>query len=325
MLAKLKHLNIPAADALELDDVMAIYAALRPIMPYGKKGAFHQASRLIDILDKFDGFVLDGYGVINVGDGPINGIMTFLEMAATKEKPVIVLTNGSSFSSIRAYNKFKKWHLPIVCADVLSSRDALVAQFADSIKTALPVEPKIGCFGRNIEPLNGNKFLNYGDDNEFWQRADELVFLGAVGWEEADQAAFEAAMIKRPRPLHIANPDVTAPQAKGKFSAEPGYWTARMMQVAANRLVHLDIKWYGKPYAPAFELALTQMQKRLGYNTDNHRIAMVGDSLHTDILGGASVGMTTVLITGHGLFRGQVASLYCDSSGIYPDWVVDTL
>ena len=33
---------------------------------------------------------------------------------------------------------------------------------------------------------------------------------------------------------------------------------------------------------------------------------MVGDSLHTDILGGAAAGMTTVLITDHGLFRGRM-------------------
>ena len=37
---------------------------------------------------------------------------------------------------------------------------------------------------------------------------------------------------------------------------------------------------------------------------------MVGDSLHTDILGGAAAGMTTVLITDHGLFRGQDALLF---------------
>ena len=67
----IKHVKIPTADALCLDAVMAIYQALRPIMPVvGRDGACQTASRLIDILDEFDGLVLDGYGVINTGDGP---------------------------------------------------------------------------------------------------------------------------------------------------------------------------------------------------------------------------------------------------------------
>ncbi|MDC1382092.1 HAD hydrolase-like protein [Candidatus Puniceispirillum sp.] len=324
-LAQIKYLNIPAADSLRLDDVMKIYAALRPSMPNGKKGACQEASRLIDILDEFDGLVLDAYGVINVGDGPIDGIMDLLETADKKAKPVIVLTNGSSFPSARTCDKYLNWQLPIKCSDVLSSRDAFIAQFFGEPKTALRVRPIIGCLGQNIEPLTGSNFLSYGHDTNFWEKAEELVFFGAVGWGEVDQIAFEAAMIGRPRPLHIANPDVTAPQVGGRLSAEPGYWTARMMKAAASRLVEQDIRWYGKPYAPAFELALQRMQKRLGHNVDNRRIAMVGDSLHTDILGGSAVGMTTVLITRHGLFCGGIASSYMETSGIYPDWVVDTL
>ena len=159
------------------------------------------------------------------------------------------------------------------------------------------------------------------------------MFLGALDWQEDDQAAFEAAMITYPRRLHVVNPDVTAPQADGRFSAEPGYWTARMMQVAANEGLAVDVKWYGKPHGPAFHLALARMQIRLGqssnrpfgYPFDAGRIAMVGDSLHTDILGGAAAGMTTVLITDHGLFRGQEALPFCISCGLFPDWIVKTL
>ena len=159
------------------------------------------------------------------------------------------------------------------------------------------------------------------------------MFLGALDWQEADQAAFEVAMITYPRRLHIANPDVTAPQSDGRFSTEPGYWTARMMQVAANQGVEVDVRWYGKPYGPAFDLALARMQIRLGnlssrsldHPFDPGRIAMVGDSLHTDILGGAAAGMTTVLITDHGLFRGQDALPFCISCGLLPDWIVGTL
>ena len=40
---EIKHVTIPAADALGLDAVMAIYQALRPIMPVaGRDGACPQ-------------------------------------------------------------------------------------------------------------------------------------------------------------------------------------------------------------------------------------------------------------------------------------------
>ena len=83
----------------------------------------------------------------------------------------------------------------------------------------------------------------------------------------------------------------------------------------------------------AFNLALERMKIMLG-NFSSHpldqpfdagRIAMVGDSLHTDILGGSAAGMTTVLITDHGLFRGEDALPFCVSCGLIPDWIVKTL
>ena len=331
-MVQIKQVKIPAADALGLSEVVEIYQALRPSMPAGKMGEARPASRLIDLLDEFDGLVLDGYGVINVGDGQIDGIAALLNAAASRDKPVLVLTNGGSFSAENTWKKYQDWQLPIEREDVISSRDALVF-FSGKRQAKRTGVTKVGCFGRKIEALTGDNILAYGRDDDFWQQADEFVFLGALDWQEDDQAAFELAMITYPRRLHIANPDVAAPQANGRFSAEPGYWTARMMQAAANQGVEVDVRWYGKPYGPAFNLALARMQVRLdnlssrplNHPFDAGRIAMVGDSLHTDILGGAAAGMTTVLITDHGLFRGEDALPFCISCGLIPDWIVKTL
>ena len=332
MVVQIKQRKIPAADALGLRDVVEIYQALRPSMPAGRMGEARQALRLINLLDEFDGLVLDGYGVINVGDGKIDGIAALLDAAASKDKPVLVLTNGGSFSAESTWKKYQDWRLPIAREDVISSRDAFV--FCAGKRLArLNSVMRLGCLGRNVEALTGDHILAYGRDDDFWQKADEFVFLGALDWQEDDQAAFEVAMITSPRILHVANPDVAAPQADRKFSSEPGYWTARMMQVAANQGVEVDVKWYGKPYGPAFNLALARMRMRLdnlssrspNHPFDARRIAMVGDSLHTDILGGAAAGMTTVLITDHGLFRGEDALPVCISCGLTPDWIVETL
>ena len=69
-------------------------------------------------------------------------------------------------------------------------------------------------------------------------------------------------------------------------------------------------RWLGKPHLPAFQLAVEKINQLAAVSVPNHRIAMVGDSLHTDILGGAVAGLGTILITNYGLLRAHDAD-YC--------------
>ena len=55
------------------------------------------------------------------------------------------------------------------------------------------------------------------------------------------------------------------------------------------------------------------------------RIAMVGDSLHTDILGGLAFGLRTVLVTSYGLLRHHNVDKVIYETGIAPDWQVPHL
>jgi len=54
------------------------------------------------------------------------------------------------------------------------------------------------------------------------------------------------------------------------------------------------------------------------------RLAMVGDTLHTDVLGGAAAGCRSVLVTGHGLFAGMAVAPLIAQSGLVPDFIVPT-
>jgi len=78
------------------------------------------------------------------------------------------------------------------------------------------------------------------------------------------------------------------------------------------------VHWFGKPYASAFAVAAA----RAGLQTG--RLAMVGDTLHTDILGGRAAGMGAVLVTGHGILKGCDPLPFIAASGIVPDVMVPT-
>ena len=305
---------VPALDALNLTAVIDIYQTQRTMMPSAVPGACRQRRALIDILDEFDGLILDGYGVINVGANLVAGIEDLLQVAADRNKPVVVLTNGGSFESSEAAKKYVKWHLPIMPNAVVSSRDALHAALFGNVAVSPPIA--LGCLGAMVTPLQGDNVLAYGKTEGFLHKADAFALLGVIDWTDQDQAGFESALAARPRPVFVANPDVASPQT-GHFLPEPGYWMARAMQVAK-----MPVHWYGKPYRPAFDLALDRLNKLAGRHLDRRRVAMVGDSLHTDILGGGAVGLQSVLITGAGLFRDGGAERFISETGIQPDWIV---
>ena len=52
------------------------------------------------------------------------------------------------------------------------------------------------------------------------------------------------------------------------------------------------------------------------------RVLMVGDTLHTDILGGAHMGFATALVTADGSLSGLDVGEAIETSGIVPDFVM---
>jgi HAD superfamily hydrolase (TIGR01450 family) len=318
MRAGLKQLSLPDADKLTLGDVISIYEALRSQMPsFPSARQTRHADRLVDLIGQVDALILDGYGVINVGDGPVDGIEDLIAAAAKQDVPIIVLTNGASNLNQTAWQKYADWNLPIALDQIVSSRNAMEQVLAE--RNLDSTGPQFGSFGKMVTPLGYAGELRYGYEDAMFEQAEEFVFLGSVGWSDSDQAALEMSLRQHPRRIHVANPDVAAPQMHG-FSAEPGYWAARAIQNS-----DAPVTWYGKPYDPAFALAFDRLEAVTGRRFEKNRVAMVGDSLHTDILGGAAFGLRTILLTDYGLFRDGGARNMAAACGIHPDWMVRTL
>ena len=52
---------------------------------------------------------------------------------------------------------------------------------------------------------------------------------------------------------------------------------------------------------------------------------MIGDSLHTDVFGGLASGISTVLVTNHGLFKNYDYQKEILRTQIYPDWIIPSI
>jgi len=286
---------------------------LRPIMPRYRPVLSHHYERLIDILDEVDALILDGFGVINVGDSKIENIDELLDVCARTGKIVVVLTNGASHPSAITAQKYNRWGLGLAPQQIVSSRDAFM-----DVMARQPAGRLISLCGATT-PLGTVPEIRFADDDADWESADSAVLLGTTSWDETAHIRLEQFLRGGNRSLHIANPDISAPHING-FSDEPGYWAARVM--AAGLAVPL---WYGKPHAPAFELAIRQVEMLAGRQVARQKIVMVGDSPHTDILGGNAAGLRTALVTSYGLLREHNAEQLTADIGIQPDFFVRRL
>ena len=52
---------------------------------------------------------------------------------------------------------------------------------------------------------------------------------------------------------------------------------------------------------------------------------MIGDTLHTDILGGQGAGLATILVTDHGILAGRDTAPFIEASGIAPDIILPAI
>ena len=114
------------------------------------------------------------------------------------------------------------------------------------------------------------------------------------------------ALLDRPRPVLVGNPDLVAPREWG-LSAEPGYYAH---ELADSGLA--DPRFFGKPFPEVYRMA----EERL--------IAQTGDLL-LHVLGGAAAGWGTVLVTDHGLYKSLDPERLIRASGLRPGYLVPSI
>ena len=302
---------------LDAEKTLQIYEQMRPLLPPSQTVNTRPSERLIDLLDECDALILDGFGVINVGANLIDGIEEVLEEAQRRGITVVVLTNGASHPSAITAQKYANWGLPLTAEQVVSSRDACIEFLKQSQQTGQLLTSCMATTPLDFE--NELRIKVSTDEAEIWAVAEGCVLLGTTSWTAQQQAQLELFLSRPGKQLYVANPDISAPHLDG-FSLEPGFFAACAMQKTPVNPI-----WLGKPHAPAFELAIKQVNKCAGRIIDRHRIIMVGDSPHTDILGGNAAGLRTALITSYGLLRDHASERVLQKIDIWPDFLVKRL
>lgn len=261
---------------------------------------------------QFDAFVFDAYGVLNTGNRPLaNAVMRFAELQRLGKR-CLILSNAATASSDRLLAKYRAFGFAIGEDQLISSRWLLERALQSSQRQGLwgviaPLEANPQTLPLNYISIHGEPNDNLRDRMD---RCDGFIFLSTHGWTNNHQAQLEASLGSYPRPVEVANPDLVAPR-DDKLTLEPGFYAHRLIDHTGITPV-----FYGKPYGPAFQEALSRLE-----GIEPSRVLMIGDTLHTDILGGQSAGMRTMLVTDHGSLKGLDVESCMDRSGILPDFV----
>lgn len=304
---------------LNFDKVWSLYDTYynqKQLFPESQtpKKACQFVSSLLEIQDQYDILLLDGFGVLNVGGTSVPHMPQMIKTLQSLGKETFVLTNGASYPTDIRAKMYPTLGYDIQTSHIISSRDAVEAEMPHFNLTK---EGKtwgiIVGDGAFIERLPGNTVLLSKDNIDF---VDGIIFLATSYWNESWQQRLIESLIKRRRPIIVGNPDISAP-LESSFSVEPGFYTIELMKMMPD----LDVTFCGKPFQNTYRVAFEKMKAAIG-DFDVSRVLMVGDTLHTDILGGNEAGCKTLLKADWGFLRGRDPMPFIEKSGIRPDFII---
>lgn len=299
------------APVVDVETAFARYEAIRHRLPQARfPVTSRRAATLSEVADDYDVFVLDAFGVLNVGERPIPGAVARVAELRARGKRLFVLTNGATHRRISALEKYGQLGFDFTAEEVVSSRDVAASALRaapEGFLWAAAAGPQAG-----FDDLDA-RVADLEADPVLYDTADGFVLLSSATWRAGDQERLVASLTARPRPVVVANPDLVAPREAG-LTLEPGWWAHDLADRAG-----VAPTYFGKPFQDAYDVIKARCP-----DVAPARMAMVGDTLHTDVLGGRAAGMGTVLILAHGLFAGRDAQTFVVRSGVRPDVLCET-
>jgi len=262
---------------------------------------------LLDIADQVDAFVFDAFGVLNVGETMIPGADIRLDQLRERGCAIRILTNAASYDRSGTIAKFKRLGLRLDDDEIITSREAALRNLDQG---------HWGVIASDTDPLSDlpDTVTRLRETPEDYDKVDQFLFLSTADWTTSRQDLLLTTMQRRPRTLLIGNADLAAPRDDG-FSIEPGHFGHQIADLFPDY-----VQFFGKPFPEVYDLVEASLP-----SFPSNRIAMCGDTLHTDILGAAARGWRTVLVTQDGLFAGYDTQPFSEQSRLFADWRLDRI
>ena len=247
----------------------------------------HLIAGLRELAPRYDGFILDLWGVIHDGVRPIPGAIDCLRSLIDNGKRIALLSNAPR----RADDVVRR----ITALGVPGGLYHHVMSSGEEAWQHLRRrdDPFYAALGRRCLHIGTarDQGIRGGLDLEYVDAAEDAQFVlntGPAGWDDRieDYEPMLRQALDRGLPMVCANPDLVVMRGSILHLCAGGL--AKWYEEAGGR-----VRWHGKPFPSVYKVCLDL----LGID-DRSRVLAVGDSLRTDIAGAAVAGIDSLLIAG---------------------------
>ena len=243
---------------------------------------------LSEFADRYDGFILDLWGVIHDGVNPYDGAADCLTQLKQAGKRCVLLSNAPR-RSFAAEKMLARMGLEAsLYTGLLTSGEAVHLALRDR------TDPWFAALGRRVWHLGPERDRNVmeGLDVDTVATPAEADFVLNTGPDDhrgpTDVAAFEDVLVECARhglPMICANPDLEVIRGGVRVICA-GALAARYEQMGGA------VRSLGKPDPAIYDPVLAML------GTEKRRTLAVGDSLRTDIAGAATAGVDSCWVLG---------------------------
>jgi 4-nitrophenyl phosphatase len=244
----------------------------------------------VSLWDGVRGLLVDLDGVVYTGDEAIDGAAEFVDLARTQGVPFLLVTNNSTASPEKVAARLGGMGIAVTSDEVMTSAQA-AAGFVQQAASDGAGDEVLVIGEEGLRRAVVEVGLRIADDQPNW------VIAGLDRHFDYDKLTRATRAILSGARFVATNADALLPIEGGQVIPGAGSIVAALSTASGVQPIVV-----GKPERGLFEHGL----RRLG-NLRPYEVAMIGDRLDTDVVGGQRAGLRTVLVLSGVTSADQVA------------------
>jgi HAD superfamily hydrolase (TIGR01450 family) len=271
------------------------------------------------IVKNYKAVFFDAFGVLKNHQGLIPGIIKTFEYLDSKGIKYYILTNDSSRSPEMLAQWYQDRGVQQVTADKILSSGMVAMEY---FKLKVSNGNAVAYLGTEnsahyIETAGLTTVAVKDIDLNNIDHIDSFAFLDDEGFNWNDDINKAINLLrKKNMTVIVANTDINYPVNQNDVSVAIGSLADMVERIIGKSFIR-----FGKPDAQMFLLAYERALQDI--DVKRNEILMVGDTLHTDIMGGNKFGLDTVLVLS-GNTLPDMAQIRISSSGIIPTFICES-
>lgn len=276
-----------------------------------------ELSSFSSVIDRYEVLFFDAYGVIKTYQGLLPGVDRTFTRLEEQQKEFLIITNDASRSPDLLAAGYQRAGLKTIRADHIISSGMLAKEFLD-LKVSDGIVAYLGTdHSAHYIDSSGLHTLPVGEvDETNMHRVNALVMLDDEGFNWFEDLNKAVNLLRhRTIPAIVANPDGSYPVNHHDVGIAVGGLAHMIERIVGKQFIR-----FGKPDSQIFMFAFEKLLARRSISKKD--ILMIGDTLHTDILGGNTFGLDTMLVL-TGNTQAKDAQSRIEATGIVPTYICE--